>query len=179
MKQGIYFKPNSGMSSGAERGPGWYFPKVCGIEVIYKPESKYRIADARGFGKRAHIVVGVAFPRLQPRVQQAILHHEAGHILKRHREMRVLATAAMLAPLAFLPVPVLLPALAAASIYFLVERLAQKQEVDADLFAVKQGYGPELLGFVQMVGPPPNVPFFYPDYERRCAELVRAMGEMK
>lgn len=173
MKRGVSFIP--GVSS-ASMVPS----EVCGVRVEYRADSKHPLADARGYGKKAFIVVGPAWYRLSPAAQEATLYHEAGHIIGRHREFRVLMSLLLFVPaLALLPWMFLACIAATLAVYYGIERLAQNQELDADLFAAKKGSAEPMLQLVRSFGPPPTVPFFYPDYERRCGALVRFLEEQK
>jgi len=176
MRRGIRFKPELIASEPTQGLP----PEVCGIPVIYHPDSKHTLADARGLGRKAHIAVGPGWHRLDPLQQQATLYHEAGHIIGRHREFRVVMAALLLIPsLVLLPWNIIGAIVATTTIYFVVERWAQNQEIDADRFAARKGFGAAMLHLVRMVGPPASVPFFYPDYERRCGALTRFLEEQR
>ena len=152
--------------------------EVCGVPVYFRMDTKHPIADARGYGKKAHIVVGPGWYRLDPATQRSILYHEARHILGHHREIRVFMLALLAVPaLMLLPWPVLLCITLTTIMYFCVQRIAQDQELEADRFAAEQGSGAELLAFLRACGPPGVPPFFYPDFERRIGSLKRFMEE--
>jgi hypothetical protein len=169
MKRGIKFRPLDNPPVGPPK-------EVLGIPIVYAVDSKHAVADARGFGKRARIVVGPMWHRLDVRMQAAVLYHEAGHILGRHRELRAAMMILLCLP-AFLLLPWVLLACIVSTlvVYFVIERWAQNQEIDADRFAARMGFGREMLHFVRSAGPPPMPPFFYPDYERRCGALIREL----
>jgi hypothetical protein len=175
MRKGIAYLP--GLSSSSHTPLPSH---VLGIPVEYHPDSKHAIADARGFGAKAKIAVGPVWHRLDAPTQMAVLYHEAGHIIGRHREKRAAMLLLLAAPsLILLPWVILCALGATAALYFIIERLAQNQESAADRFAAANGYGESMLNFVRAAGPPPSVPFFYPDFERRCGAIARYLKERK
>lgn len=152
--------------------------QILGIPIEYHPHSKFPTADARGFFWNRHIAVGPQWTQLDARTQRATLFHEARHLLRWHREQRALLCALLALPaLVFLSWRELAAIALTIGLFFIVEALSQRHEFDADAFAAEYGYGKELLGLVKRAGPPPMLPTFYPDYEKRCAALERRIKE--
>jgi Zn-dependent protease with chaperone function len=174
VKRGLKYIPGLSSSSHPMRPE-----KIMNIPILYLRDSRHTVADARGFGKRAKIVVNEPiFAQLPHETQMAVLYHEAGHIVGGHREIRVFLLAMLCVPaVVLLSWPVLLCLGATLGLYLAVQRVAQDQELDADRFAAQQGYGREMLAFVRAAGAPSIPPFFYPDFERRVGALARFLQE--
>ena len=84
------------------------------------------LCEQRGIWRWREIVIGRAFLAFPPREQQAILMHEVGHVRLRHVRERLLSIWL---------------------IFCLPNRFAllcQRQEYEADQFAAKCGFGPDL-----------------------------------
>src|SRR5208282_2409531 len=113
--------------------------EIFGIPIKFDPYSPHT-AIARGLWWNRHIVVGPNWALMDDRTAHAVALHEAKHCLAFHMEQRVLG---------FL----LLCRVAAAIILFfglfgIVEAWFSRQELEADAFAVENGYGVELLQHV-------------------------------
>ncbi len=96
--------------------------------IVYDYDAE-RPAVARGFFFNRRIVVGQSFFALPKRQQDAVLAHEEGHCKGWHFEMRLL----------FLPV-------------FWTRwgrKLAIRQELAADAYAARRGFGIDLLDFLR------------------------------
>lgn len=154
---------------------------VMGIPIFYVTDSKHAVADARGFGKWARIVVNKpVWSRLDASARLAVLYHEAGHIKARHKEIRLFLLVMLGLPsLVLLSWQVLFCLVLTVGVYFLLQKVAQHQETEADRFAAKNGFGPAMLSLVRAAGPPHIPPFFYPDFERRVGSLVRFLEESR
>lgn len=127
--------------------------EIDGIPVRFDGRQPI-IARARGFWPFKTITVNPAFLDLAPREQQAILLHEAHHCHALHLELRLLWS----------------PFFWARSI----QRWTEQQELDADAYAVKHGYGVDLLGVVCR-RPEPKQPF-RPAHLDRVEHLIRCLG---
>lgn len=112
-----------------------------------------RVAVARGLFFNRRIVVGPAFYDLPKRQQDAVLAHEEAHCRGWHLELRLL-----LLPLFWTR---------------WARRLAARQELTADDFAVEQGYGVELLEFLRH----DDGGEYYPDPLLRRLHLLRRIKE--
>ena len=107
------------------------------------------VARSASFLWWKRVYFGRGYMTLQPRVQAAVMIHEMYHCIKHHTERRILA---LLTP-------------------WVIPRLCRQQELDADAFAAKFGYGPDLYHFLKpcAVGGP-----FHPSNDvRRQALLSR------
>jgi len=121
MKHGVNYK-NPG-PCGIDRLPEDFH--CLGYPVEYDEDSPY-VAHAVTFHVK-HIVVGPAWFTVSGGEQWAVLLHEAGHLVSNHFWKRVLWI-----PLCWTKA---------------AERMAQLQELEADDFVIRQGYGAELLRF--------------------------------
>jgi hypothetical protein len=137
MKRGSHFKPFTAPKS------------FLGIRIVVDMDSD-AMAEARGMLWWKKIVVGRAFFNLTLLEQNAVLSHEAGHILRHHFLRRLLA----------LPLLFLRPALA--------QSIAVKHELEADRFCAERGLGPELLC---VLGKLTHGGRFYPEQNVRLAAL--------
>ncbi len=135
-----------------------------GIPVRFNPEMidhdadghpYHGIAFARGFWPLKRIEVGRGWFRLRPGEQDAALAHEAGHCFCRHLEKRLL-----LAPLCWLPA---------------VQRWARAQELEADGFAVREGYASALLRLLASHPSPGNA--LMPSGQERATNILRLLQE--
>jgi hypothetical protein len=108
------------------------------------------MAFSRGIFDK-YIVVGTRWMLLPWQEQYAVLLHEAHHCLASHRLIR------------FLLLPVFWTKFA--------ERIAQRQEMDADRFACEQGYAREMYRVAEMGGEDE----FYPPKDERLANIRRHM----
>lgn len=152
--------------------------QILGIPIEFHPNTTFPTADARGFFWHRRIVIGPAWMRLDPRTQRAVLLHEARHLLRFHREQRVaMCVLAALPVVLFVPWPIMAAVAGGWAIFMAMEKLMQRHELDADAFAAEHGYGKDLLALVKKSGPPPKLPTFYPDYEKRCDALERRIKE--
>ena len=126
--------------------------ELFGLPIVYNPAAK-GFAYARGFWPFKRIEVGPAWFALGDRERVAVLMHEAKHCLSLHLEKRV----------------VLIP-------FFWTEfaaHYAERQELEADAFAVAQGYGVELLSFLTRFRHVNGE--FYPHFTERADHLKRLM----
>lgn len=129
--------------------------EIMGYPVTFNPRGV--LAVARGVWPFKRIVVGPAWLLLSPREQHAVLLHEAHHCRAWHMELRILA----------LPF-VLLPR---------VQKWARMMELAADAFAVREGYGIDLINLVVRRGDGGTDPF-YPTHCERLAHLQRCIREV-
>jgi hypothetical protein len=130
---------------------------ICGVPVRYDPDNPH-VADARGLWPRKWIAVGRQWLTLPFAEQEAVLLHEAAHALKCHLEIRLL-----LLPFFWLPA---------------VARLAHRQELNADRFAVEHGAGHHLLRFLARCPGVHGGPF-HPDPRERQRHLSRLIMEQR
>lgn len=152
--------------------------QILGIPIEFHQHTKFPTADARGFFWKQKIVVGPSWMHLDPRTQRAALLHEARHLQRYHREQRIILSALLALPsLILIPWRILAAIAVTWLLYFAIEQLFRRHELDADRFAAEHGYGRDLLALVKRIGPPPTLPTFYPDYEKRCDALERAIKE--
>lgn len=122
---------------------------VLGIPTVFDPEF-LRIAEARGV-VRHRIVIGPRFLRLPLDERTAILYHEAAHVLRLHMLKRLAV------------VPLLLLG------FDFPRRLARAQEMEADAFAARFGYGSAMARFLRRI--PEIDSIFYPSHAERVAAL--------
>jgi hypothetical protein len=122
--------------------------RVFGIPIFYNPQSK-QLAEAKGIWPWKRIIVGPAWFSLNSGSRMAVLMHEAKHCLAFHLEKRLL-----MLPLFWTT---------------WVLKVTHRQEMDADAFAVEQGYGVELLGVIQRFRVEDGD--FYPTYAERAKHL--------
>jgi len=145
-----------------------------GVPVEFSPFHPH-VADARGFWWNKRIVVGPTFMKLDPRTQASVLMHEVRHCKGYHVEQRVASLVLLGLPVVLLPLPIIIALLAFGAMWFLVSKLGEGHELDADAFAAEQGYGVELLTWIRKQGPL-EMPF-YPDFETRCKRLEAKIKE--
>lgn len=148
---------------------------VLGIPVEFSPFCS-QIAEATGFTWNRKILVGPDYLRLPPRVQQAMLYHEARHCLGWHLEKRAAWFALAVLPLFFLPSDVMVPILLFVALFLWLESRCSRHEMEADDFSARNGYGVELLSLVQRH--PANPPF-YPSFQKRCLNLEQRIKEYR
>ena len=98
--------------------------KVLGIPVYFKPDT-HEVAYSTGIWPFKRIVIGPRWLQLDTDERMGVLMHEAKHCLAFHLEIRLL-----LLPLFWTD---------------WVLRIAHRQELDADAFAIEQGYGAGIL----------------------------------
>lgn len=168
MKRGVKWKP--------EQESPWEIPTSFGIPVVYNQHYP-SIAEARGLFWNRTIVVGPLWMKLDPRTQRAIVIHEAKHCLAWHREKRLLMLAVLVSPVLLLPPMFIFVAALMAVLYAVAIYYGKQQETEADALAVEQGYGPELLAFVQRYVQDPIDTDHYHSKESRLAAIARAMKE--
>lgn len=128
---------------------------VEGFEVHYDPDA-YGTAWAVGVFSSRRIMVGPSWLILPPREKQALLLHEAAHLRGHHMLARVLF-ATLLFPLVWTPVG---------------HWFGARQELAADAFVVKKGYGADLLRFLRRC-PRASGGDYYPGFGRRAAAIER------
>lgn len=145
-----------------------------GVPVEFSPFHPH-VADARGFFWNKRIVVGPAFMKLDPRTQNSILMHEVRHCKGYHIEQRCAALVLLGLPAVLLPLPIIIALVGFAAMYFLISKLGEGHELDADAFAAEHGYGVELLAWIRKQGPLDML--FYPDFETRCSRLEAKIKE--
>ncbi len=120
------------------------------------------IAWARGVWPFQWIEVGYDWFTLSGIEQQAALLHEVGHCRAHHMSLRVL-----LLPFCWLPG---------------VQRLARRQELAADAFAVKEGHGVGLLHLIfryQRVPLDPIARKLCPTAQERAQNVLRLLSEKR
>lgn len=151
--------------------------EFMGIPVQYSPYHR-GVCDARGIWPRKRIMIGPLFNQFDMRIQQALLHHEARHCLRWHLEQRIALVLFMYLPLWLLTVRELIVIhLVGIMVWFCYES-ARQHEIDADRFAVKHGYGAELLKFLKATFKP-DPSRFYPNFEDRCNNIEKRIKETK
>ena len=126
---------------------------ILGIRIVIDRQMT-RIADSRGVWPFKRIAVGLRWFALPDKERSAVLYHEAGHCKLFHLEKRIL----MLIGLFVRPA--------------LVREWAQAQELEADEFAAKHGYGVELLRVIERFRGESDG-MFYPSFEERAQRLRR------
>lgn len=126
---------------------------AAGFEVFYDPHTT-QVAHAAGIGRWRRIIVGSAYFFLPAGMRHAVLLHEAGHLRSHHLLQRI----------AWLPLCWTARARAHAAAH----------ELEADAFVAEQGYGADLLSFVQRFDRGGE---FYPDVKDRCAALQKCLRE--
>lgn len=104
--------------------------KPCGVPLEYDNNSRH-IAHASGIWPFKRIIVGPGWFSLSHREQMAVLLHEVWHCKRWHLEARV----------------IMLPFFAAR--WWI--RVCKRQELSADAFVVRQGYGIELCQFLSRI----------------------------
>ena len=127
---------------------------MFGIPVRYDPDTEH-VACARGLWPWKKIIVGEQWFHLTHHEQIAILLHEVKHCLGFHLEIRLL----------------LLPLWR----WGMVERLTHRQELAADAFTVRYGFGPALLSFLSR--PQRSGGVYYPTFDDRRAHLMLRIKE--
>ncbi len=132
--------------------------EVFGVPVAYLPTSPL-MADARGVWPLKRIVVGPRWMKIaSERERLAVLAHEAAHCLKWHLEKRILAVLLLF----------IRPQFAA--------RLCIEQELDADEFAARAGFGVELLSVLEREREESGM--FYPSNAQRKEALCKLIEEI-
>lgn len=121
-------------------------PRCHGIPVRF--DAKFRgISNSRGIWRWQEIVVGPIFMQFDPREQQAMLLHEVGHCRARHLETRIKHLWLLLWD------------------YPRIVALCNAQEFEADRFAARAGFGPDLArAFAKMRST--DTPLHPPLFER-------------
>lgn len=150
MRQGIHWHPME--PAGIDRLPA--AANCLGIPVRHDPRCS-SLAVAHGLWPWKWIAVGPHWFMLTGSQQWATLLHEAGHCFGAHLEKRVL-----LLPLFWMK---------------WVQRLAQRQELEADRFTAEHGYGVELLGVLIRFHWADDV--YYPNFQSRILALKAALKE--
>lgn len=109
--------------------------------------------DTYSFSAFGLVVVGRRMIPLTDRVRWAIVLHEQGHIALSHGWKRIgyLLTFRWLFGLGWLSAK------------------CRQQELEADLWAARHGYGPELLAFLSRLNAPESI--WHPSTEERCKAL--------
>lgn len=124
---------------------------MLGIPVEYVPDLRV-ISETTGVGPWKRILVGNAFFDLEPRLQGAILLHEAGHAKLRHLEKRIwFAIRNFWRPMA-------------------IGSYCRNQEFEADQFAANCGYGRDLALVFARVDAPAGP--YHPNRLERIARLA-------
>ena len=118
--------------------------EIRGIPVVHDPQTQ-DVAHAAGIWPLKRIVVGSGWFALDAPMQAAVLMHEVYHCRALHMEIRWL-----LLPLCWTK---------------WAQNIGRQQELDADAYAAKEGYGKELLHFV-MLHPLAHAPFHPSPFER-------------
>lgn len=127
--------------------------EIKGIPVEYDPYYS-GVARAAGIWPLKSIIVGARFMMLDAEVQAAVLLHEVHHCRAMHLEIRCL----------------LLPFCWSGW----ARRIGRQQELDADIYAARQGYASELMRFIAE-SPVAHAPF-HPSPLERLNNLV-ALGD--
>ena len=125
---------------------------VLGIPVYFNPATD-EMAYATGVWPFKRIVIGPRWLTLDTGERMGVLMHEAKHCLAFHLEIRLL----------LLPV----------SWMNWVLRLCHQQELDADAFAVEQGYGRDLLRLVTRFREGNE---YYPSFDDRYNNMIELIG---
>lgn len=155
MKHGVHHLPLPNPASVAQIQHG---AEIFGIPVVEDRRSAH-IARARGFWPFKRIAVNAQWFTLPYGEQQAVLAHEAGHCRALHLEIRL-----ALLPLCWTKA---------------VQQIARDQELEADAFAARAGYGLDLLNFILRVRSPPHPTPFYPLAVERIEHLEQLVQEMR
>jgi len=124
--------------------------KVLGYRIDFDPEMP-RVAEARGIWPFKRIVVGRQWYALPDHERAAVLMHEAAHCRRAHFEKRLVA----------LPLFLLSPSF--------VKRMAREQEIEADRFAARAGFGAGLIAFLRRFDERESI--FYPSHDERVRAL--------
>ncbi len=147
-------------------------PLLRGIPVYFDSEYPGQ-AEAMGIWPRKYILVGYSFMQLRERVRAAVLFHEYGHCVRLHMEKRSLVVPLMLA---WVLIPTIISKLRGRDTdparflpkFFLA--WTQKQELEADEFAAREGYGHDLA---QMIRESRSVSHWcYPSANERIERLM-------
>jgi hypothetical protein len=121
MRRGIRYAPLD--PTGMDDIPGGF--RCDGYPVVYMPDCML-VAHAMSL-PRKRIIVGPSFFLLSGGEQWAVLLHEAGHLQANHFWWRILWV-----PLCWTKA---------------AERMAQLQELEADHYVIRRGYGVHLMRF--------------------------------
>lgn len=154
MRRGIAFVSLPNPPVTLSRVPVPDFSEILGLPISYNQQFK-GVAVARGVWPFKHIEVGVSWFGLSMGERIAVLMHEAGHCKLLHLEKRILWL-----PLFWTK---------------FVERIAMDQELEADEFAFRHGYGVEFLQFLKRFRYVKGD--YYPNYPERSEHLKRLMRE--
>jgi Zn-dependent protease with chaperone function len=143
--------------------------KVTGYRVEFDPDLRL-YAEARGLWPFKRIVVGRLWYALPDHERQAVLMHEVGHCRRAHMEIR-----------AFLLVPLAAPKVIWQALCGLEElrppefirRIACNQEIEADAYAARAGFGYAMMAHLDRVRElKPTI--FYPSHAERHRALAIA-----
>ena len=129
--------------------------EIHGIPVDFDPLF-LGVAYTEGLWPLTSIIVGAEWGALDARERQGVLLHEAHHCLAWHMALRILW-----APFCWTKI---------------VQRWTREQELSCDAFAVREGYGLELLLFVNRRAGERSV--FYPSRDERVANILAVMQGM-